>query len=84
MLQSATFFVFRCGSVIVDFELKFNQSAVASEVLIVLKDAAKQNKFGDFKVDPESIKQISPSPTDRASTKGTVIVLYTNFCVYLC
>lgn len=68
-------FDFRCGSVIVDFSMKFNQSVIASEVFTILKDAAKQDKFGDFKVDPSSIKQTSPSPTDTAGTKGTVFCL---------
>lgn len=55
--------------------MKFNQSVIASEVLTVLKDAAKNDKFGDFEVDPNSIKQTSPSPTDTAGTKGTVFCL---------
>jgi len=63
-------FVFRCGSVIVDFEMKFNRSAVVSEVLNVLKTAAKEDDFDVFKVDPNSIEQVSPAPTDTSSTKG--------------
>ena len=64
--------LFRCGSVIVDFEMKFNQSAVVSEVLNVLKTAAKEDKFDGFKVDPNSIEQISPPTTGTSSTKSTV------------
>ena len=71
-----SFFVFRCGSVIVDFEMKFNQSAVVSEVLIVLKTAAKEDKFDEFKVDPNSIEQVSPSPTDISGTKGKTVCRY--------
>ena len=55
--------------------MKFNQSVIASKVLNVLKDAARQDKFGDFKVDPESLKVISPSPTDTAGTKSIVLCL---------
>ena len=50
--------------------MKFNQSVDVNEVLTVLKDAAQQNKFGDYKVDPNSIKQISPSSTVTPSTQG--------------
>ena len=67
---------FRCGSVIVDFEMKFNQSAVVSEVLNVLKTAAKEDNFDGFKVDPNSIEQVSLPPTDTSSTKGTRLCLY--------
>jgi len=66
-------FDFRCGSVIVDFEMKFNQSAIVSEVLNVLKTAAEEDNFDGFKVDPSSIKQVSPAPTD---TTGTTFCLY--------
>ena len=68
-----TFFVFSCGSVIVDFKMKFNQSAVVSEVLDVLKTAAKEDKFDGFKVDPNSIEQVSAAPTDTSGTKGTTV-----------
>ncbi|PFX15676.1 Titin [Stylophora pistillata] len=49
----------RCGSVIINFIMYFNQSVATSTVLTSLKNAAKQNKFGVFKVDPASIKQVS-------------------------
>ena len=48
----------RCGSVVLDFMMRFNRSVVVSNVLTVLLDAARQDKFGGFKVDPESIKQV--------------------------
>jgi len=67
---------FSCGSVIIDFEMKFNQSAVVSEVLNVLKTAAKEDNFGGYKVDPNSIEQISPAPTGTSSTKSTVSWFY--------
>ena len=43
--------------------MRFNQSVVVSNVLIVLSDAARQDKFGGFKVNPDSIKQVL-IPTD--------------------
>ena len=54
--------------------MKFNQSAVVSEVLNVLKTAAKEDHFDEFKVDPNSIEQVSASPTDNSSTKGKTFV----------
>ena len=61
----------RCGSVVLDFMMRFNQTVVVSNVLIVLSDAARQDKFGGFKVNPDSIKQVSIS-TDgsESTTKG--------------
>lgn len=56
--------------------MKFNQSAVVSEVLSVLKTAAKEDNFDGFKVDPNSIEQISPPPTDTSDTKGKPVCLY--------
>jgi len=60
----------RCGSVIVDFEMKFNQSAIVSEVLNVLKTAAEEDNFDGFKVDPSSIKQVSTAPTDTTAAEA--------------
>ena len=51
--------------------MKFNQSAVVSEVLNVLKTAAKEDNFNGFKVDSITSEQISPPPTSTADTKGT-------------
>ena len=61
----------RCGSVILEFLMKFNQSVIVSDVLTSLSDAARQDKFGVFKVDPGSIKEVL-IPTDglESSTKG--------------
>ena len=61
----------RCGSVILEFMMKFNQSVIVSDVLTSLSDAARQNKFGVFKVDPGSIKEVL-IPTDglESSTQG--------------
>ena len=61
----------RCGSVVLDFMMKFNQSVIVSNVLTFLSDAAKQDKFGAFKVNPGSIKQVL-IPTDglESTTQG--------------
>ena len=61
----------RCGSVILEFLMKFNQSVIVSDVLTSLSNAARQDKFGVFKVDPGSIKQVL-IPTDglESSTQG--------------
>ena len=55
--------------------MKFNRSAVVSEVLNVLKTAAKEDNFDGFKVDPNTIEQVSPPPTDTSGTKGTTFCL---------
>ena len=61
----------RCGSVVLDFMMRFNQSVVVSNVLIVLSDAARQDKFGGFKVNPDSIKQVLiPTDGSESTTKG--------------
>ena len=56
--------------------MKFNQSAVVSEVLNVLKTAAEEDNFDGFKVDPNSIEQVTPPPTDTSGTKGKTVCLY--------
>ena len=53
----------RCGSVVLHFMMKFNQIVIVSNVLTFLSDAARHDKFGAFKVDPGSIKQVL-IPTD--------------------
>ena len=61
----------RCGSVVLDFMMRFNQSVVVSNVLILLSDAARQDKFGGFKVNPDSIKQVLiPTDGSESTTKG--------------
>ncbi|CAH3158654.1 unnamed protein product, partial [Pocillopora meandrina] len=61
----------RCGSVVLDFMMRFNQSVVVSNVLIVLSDAARQDKFEGFKVKPDSIKQVLiPTDGSESTTKG--------------
>ena len=61
----------RCGSVVLDFMMKFNQSVVVSNVLTVLSDAARQDKFGGFEVNPDSIKQVFiTTDGSESTTKG--------------
>ena len=61
----------RCGSVVLDFMMRFNRSVVVSNVLTVLLDAVRQDKFGGFKVNPESIKQVFiPTDDSESTTKG--------------
>ena len=50
--------------------MRFNQSVVVSHVLTFLSDAARQGKFGVFKVDPSSIKQVF-IPTDHDGWEST-------------
>ena len=51
--------------------MRFNHSVVVNNVLIVLSDAARQEKFGVFKVNPDSIKQVSiPTDGSGSTTKG--------------
>ena len=56
--------------------MKFIQNVVVSEVLNVLKTAAKEDNFDGFKVDPNSIEQVSPPPTDTSGTEGKTVCLY--------
>ena len=57
--------------------LRFNQSVNETYVIAVLKKAAEEGKFGDFVVDPESIRltsqssNVSPSPSPSPSPTGT-------------
>ena len=61
----------RCGSVVLDFMMRFNQSVVVNNILTVLSNAARQNKLGGFKVNPASIKQVFlPSDGSESTVKG--------------
>ena len=61
----------RCGSIVLNFMMRFNKSVVVSNVLIVLSDAARQDKFGGFKVNPNSIQQVLiPTNGSESTTKG--------------
>ena len=57
--------------VVLDFMMRLNQSVVVSNVLIVLSDAARQDQFGGFKVNPESIELVAiPTDGSESTTKG--------------
>ena len=61
----------RCSSVVLDFMMRFNQSVIVSNVLTFLSDAARQDKFGAFQVDPDSIKQlVIPTDDTESTTQG--------------
>ena len=61
----------RCGSVVLDFMMRFNQSVVVNNILTVLSNAARQNKLGGFKVNPASIKQVFlPTDGSESTVKG--------------
>ena len=61
----------RCGSVVIDFMMRFNQSVVVSNVLTLLSDAARQEQFGGFKVNPDSIELVLiPTDGSEDTTKG--------------
>ena len=61
----------RCGSVVLDFMMRFNQSVVVNNILTFLSDAARQNKLGGFKVNPDSIKQVFlPTDGSESTVKG--------------
>ena len=50
---------------IVELDLRFNQSVNKNYVISILKDAAKNGRFGQFAVDPDSVK-----PIDTERGKG--------------
>ena len=61
----------RCGSVVLDFMMKFNQSVIVSDVLTFLLDAARQDKFGAF--NPGSINKFwYPQMAWRAQRKVNI------------
>ena len=61
----------RCGSVVLDFMMRFNQSVVVSSILTLLSDAARQEQFGGFKVNPDSIELVSiPTDSSEKIAKG--------------
>ena len=51
--------------------MRFNQSVIVNNILTVLSDAARQNKLGGFKVNPDSIKQVFlPTDGSESTVKG--------------
>ena len=61
----------RCGSVVLDFMMRFNQSVVVSNVLTLLSDAARQRQFEGFEVNPDSIELVLiPTDGSESTPKG--------------
>ena len=51
--------------------MRFNQSVVVSNVLTLLSDAARQDQFEGFKVNPDSIELVSiPTDGSESAKKG--------------
>ena len=51
--------------------MRFNQSVLVSNVLTLLSDAARQDQFGGFKVNSDSIELVSiPTDGSESTTKG--------------
>ncbi|XP_068733697.1 tyrosine kinase receptor Cad96Ca-like [Montipora capricornis] len=83
----------RCGSVVVYLTLRFLRSVGGNEAISTLVDAARQNKFGNFIVDPNSIKELvsmsSASPTSTRITKecqctcGTTLLVIIGVLVFI-
>ena len=42
--------VLRCGSIIADLALKFNSTTKEQDVILILNDAVKDGKLGEFSV----------------------------------
>ncbi|KAJ7320931.1 hypothetical protein OS493_035725 [Desmophyllum pertusum] len=61
----------RCGSVIVDLELKFNSTVTEREVITILRDAAKNGRFGEFIVNASSIVGTRPEDTSTTTAATT-------------
>ena len=57
-----------CGSVVVDFILKFRKAVDAARVVTILKEAAEQDRLNGLKVYPDSISQISSTTTLSVNT----------------
>ena len=62
----------RCGSIIVDLALKFNSTTKEQDVIMTLRDAAKDGKLGEFSVDVIKGKRPDVEPTSEGPTTPTV------------
>ena len=71
----------RCGSVVLDFMMKFNQSVVINNILTLWSDTARQEQFGGFKVNPDSIELVS-IPTNSSETQQKVNITKKLLCAY--
>ncbi|KAJ7320932.1 hypothetical protein OS493_035726, partial [Desmophyllum pertusum] len=63
----------RCGSVIVDLELKFSSTVTEREVIAILRnaDAAKNGMLGEFIVNASSIVGTRPEDTSTTTAATT-------------
>ena len=62
----------RCGSIIVDLALKFNSTTKEQDVVMTLRDAAKDGKLGEFSVDVIKGKRPDEKTTSEGPTTPTV------------
>ena len=53
----------RCGSIIVDLALKFNSTTKEQDVIMMLNDAVKDGKLGEFGVVAIKMKRPDVEPT---------------------
>ena len=60
------------GSVVVDFEVTFDESVSEDQACSVLKNVVKDGKLGSFNVDSTSVECIAPTaePETKEPTKG--------------
>ena len=58
----------RCGSIIVDFALKFNSTTKEQDVIITLYDAVKDGKLGEISVAALKWKGPDVEPTGGGAT----------------
>ena len=58
----------RCGSIIVDFGLKFNSITKEQDVIITLRDYVKDGKLGEFSVAAIRGTRTDVEPTGRGAT----------------
>ena len=58
----------RCGSIIVDFALKFKSTTKEQDVIMTLNDAVKDGMLREFSVGAIKGKRRDVEPTDRGAT----------------
>ena len=58
----------RCGSIIVDLALKFNSTRKEQDVIMMLNDAVKDGKLGEFSVVAIKKKRPDEEPTSGGAT----------------
>ena len=60
--------VLRCGSIIADLALKFNSTTKEQDVILILNDAVKDGKLGEFSVGAIKGKRPDMEPTGGGAT----------------